>query len=65
MIATAIGILYCRSAIEVLETELRESSIAFNLSTVEKALPEQQTAAAPDFLGQQEIDVVSSLLSTS
>ncbi|KAB1227731.1 hypothetical protein CJ030_MR1G028878 [Morella rubra] len=48
----------CRSAIEVLETELRESSSAFNLSTVEKALPEQQTAAAPDFLGQQEIDVV-------
>ncbi|KAF5470454.1 hypothetical protein F2P56_010968 [Juglans regia] len=47
----------CRSAIEVLEAELRKSSSNFNLSTVEKALFEQQTTAA-DILRKQEIDVV-------
>ncbi|XP_062172760.1 cell division control protein 6 homolog B [Alnus glutinosa] len=48
----------CRSAIEVLEAELRESDSNFNLSTVEKAFVEQQTPTVPDILIKQEIDVV-------
>ncbi|KAG6631273.1 hypothetical protein I3843_13G066400 [Carya illinoinensis] len=48
----------CRSAIEILEAELKESSSNFNSLTVEKACFEQQTATAPDILKKQDIDVV-------
>ncbi|XP_030968911.1 cell division control protein 6 homolog B-like [Quercus lobata] len=48
----------CRSAIEMVEAELRESSSNFSSSIVEKAFLEQQRATAPDVLGKQEIDVV-------
>uniref|UniRef100_A0A2N9I5J4 AAA+ ATPase domain-containing protein n=1 Tax=Fagus sylvatica TaxID=28930 RepID=A0A2N9I5J4_FAGSY len=48
----------CRSAIEMVELELRESCSNFSSSTVEKAFLEQQTATTPDVLKKQEIDVV-------
>ncbi|KAF5446756.1 hypothetical protein F2P56_032359 [Juglans regia] len=48
----------CRSAIEILEAELKESSSNFNSLTVEKACFEQQTATAPDILKKQDIDHV-------
>ncbi|XP_059430718.1 cell division control protein 6 homolog B-like [Corylus avellana] len=48
----------CRSAIEVLEAELRESGSNFNSSTVEKSFFEQQIPTVPDILKKQEIDVV-------
>ncbi|KAK4606151.1 hypothetical protein RGQ29_000424 [Quercus rubra] len=48
----------CRSAIEMVEAELRESSRNFSSSIVEKAFLEQQRATAPDVLEKQEIDVV-------
>nr|XP_023879488.1 cell division control protein 6 homolog B-like [Quercus suber]POE76822.1 cell division control protein 6 like b [Quercus suber] len=48
----------CRSAIEMVEAELRESSSNFSSSIVEKAFLEQQRATAPDVLEKQEIDVV-------
>ncbi|KAL4610219.1 hypothetical protein ACB092_08G035700 [Castanea dentata] len=48
----------CRSAIEMVEAELRESSSNFSSSIVEKAFLEQQRATAPVFLEKQEIDVV-------
>lgn len=57
--------MYYRSAIEILEAELKESSSNFNSLTVEKACFEQQTATAPDILKKQDIDVVCSELLTS
>ncbi|XP_040992108.1 cell division control protein 6 homolog B isoform X2 [Juglans microcarpa x Juglans regia] len=48
----------CRSAIEILEAELKDSSSNFHSLTVEKACFEQQTATAPDILKKQDIDVV-------
>ncbi|KAH7542267.1 hypothetical protein FEM48_Zijuj02G0055300 [Ziziphus jujuba var. spinosa] len=48
----------CRSAIEMLEAELRESPNYLSLSPVEKAVIGQQTAPAPDVLEKREIDVV-------
>ncbi|KAL6200312.1 hypothetical protein ACLB2K_030094 [Fragaria x ananassa] len=47
-----------RSAIEMLEAELRESTDKLNLSTVENPFSEQQTASALSLVKKQETDVV-------
>ncbi|KAF3439562.1 hypothetical protein FNV43_RR17840 [Rhamnella rubrinervis] len=49
----------CRSAIEMLEAELRESSNDFNSSSVEKTVFKRQTASVPDAMEKKEIDVVT------
>lgn len=52
-------LIFSRSAIEMLEAELRESTNKLNSSTVENPFSEQQTAPALALVKKQEIDVVS------
>ncbi|KAF7816090.1 cell division control protein 6-like protein B-like [Senna tora] len=47
----------CRSAIEMLEAEIRESTGVLEISSEEKASPEQKLAA-PECTKKQELDVV-------
>ncbi|XP_059626955.1 cell division control protein 6 homolog B-like [Cornus florida] len=48
----------CRSAIEMLEAELRESSCNLNMPSVENVLFDQHTTPARESLTKQEIDIV-------
>ncbi|KAK7305380.1 hypothetical protein VNO77_43285 [Canavalia gladiata] len=48
----------CRSAIEVLEVEIRESAGNLNISLGGKSSSDQNLATAPDFMTKQEFDVV-------
>ncbi|KAF8396910.1 hypothetical protein HHK36_018545 [Tetracentron sinense] len=48
----------CRSAIEMLEVELRDPTCNMNLVLVEKTLCGQQTAPPTEFSAKQEIDTV-------
>ncbi|KAK9279784.1 hypothetical protein L1049_013466 [Liquidambar formosana] len=48
----------CRSAIEMLEVELKESTSILNLSSVEKGVFDRRTAPTLEFVTKQEIDIV-------
>ncbi|XP_061340641.1 cell division control protein 6 homolog B-like [Gastrolobium bilobum] len=48
----------CRSAIEMLEAEIRESACNLNTSLEEKSSSQQSLATAPDFMKKQEFDIV-------
>ncbi|XP_057433818.1 cell division control protein 6 homolog B [Lotus japonicus] len=48
----------CRSAIEILEGEIRESASNLDTSLEEKSSTEQNLATDPDFVKKQEFDIV-------